>query len=142
MNSWIDTIRNCTENMITGTMSTDNSNFSNADINSENDETRLSGQLSSDETLAEIQTRKCNRVCVDCSGIHRSLGTHVSKVRSLVLDKWSSPSKALLNACGNHIMNSLLEAEILSQDGWSKPSASAPRKVKKRFIKAKYLWKG
>uniref|UniRef100_A0A8C8ZGU4 Arf-GAP with coiled-coil, ANK repeat and PH domain-containing protein n=1 Tax=Prolemur simus TaxID=1328070 RepID=A0A8C8ZGU4_PROSS len=27
-------------------------------------------------------------LCIECSGIHRSLGVHCSKVRSLTLDSW------------------------------------------------------
>lgn len=28
-------------------------------------------------------------VCIRCSGVHRSMGTHISKVKSVDLDTWS-----------------------------------------------------
>ena len=33
----------------------------------------------------------CVPLCLECAGCHRSMGTHVSRVRSLVLDTWESP---------------------------------------------------
>ena len=40
-------------------------------------------------------------ICIECSGIHRSFGTHISKVRSIKLDKWEQSWVNQLKSVGN-----------------------------------------
>ena len=40
-------------------------------------------------------------VCLQCSGIHRSLGTHITFVQSLKLDKWTDENLAKMKVGGN-----------------------------------------
>ena len=40
-------------------------------------------------------------ICLQCSGVHRSLGTHITFVQSLKLDKWSDENIAKMKAGGN-----------------------------------------
>jgi hypothetical protein len=48
--------------------------------------------------------------CITCSGIHRSLGSHVSKVRSVDLDNWSDEHVRSAMSTGNAYVNSIFEA--------------------------------
>lgn len=44
-------------------------------------------------------------LCIDCSGIHRSIGTHISKVKSVNLDTWTNEQVENMIAWGNQRAN-------------------------------------
>ena len=81
-------------------------------------------------------------LCIECSGVHRSLGVHLSKVRSLKLDSLSDSECRLLLALGNERANSIWEADVGLQQGWTKPNGNGGRQSKENWIKSKYMWKG
>ncbi|XP_058408593.1 arf-GAP with coiled-coil, ANK repeat and PH domain-containing protein 3 isoform X11 [Diceros bicornis minor] len=79
-------------------------------------------------------------LCIECSGIHRSLGVHCSKVRSLTLDSWEPELLKLMCELGNSAVNHIYEAQCEGL-GSRKPTASSPRQDKEAWIKDKYVEK-
>ncbi|KAL7890571.1 hypothetical protein AOLI_G00000470 [Acnodon oligacanthus] len=74
-------------------------------------------------------------ICIECSGIHRNLGTHLSRVRSLDLDEWPLELIKVMSAIGNELANSVWEANA---QGRLKPAPDASREERERWIRAKY----
>ncbi|XP_067423365.1 arf-GAP with coiled-coil, ANK repeat and PH domain-containing protein 3 [Emydura macquarii macquarii] len=79
-------------------------------------------------------------LCIECSGIHRSLGVHCSKVRSLTLDSWEPELLKLMCELGNSTMNQIYEAQC-EELGLKKPTAGSSRQDKEAWIKVKYVEK-
>uniref|UniRef100_A0A672ZNG6 ArfGAP with GTPase domain, ankyrin repeat and PH domain 1 n=1 Tax=Sphaeramia orbicularis TaxID=375764 RepID=A0A672ZNG6_9TELE len=74
-------------------------------------------------------------ICIECSGIHRNLGTHLSRVRSLDLDEWPLELIKVMSSIGNELANSVWEANA---QGRLKPGPDASREERERWIRAKY----
>lgn len=74
-------------------------------------------------------------MCIECSGIHRNLGTHLSRVRSLDLDDWPGELIVVMTAIGNALANAVWEGAV---EGYQKPGPESSREEKERWIRAKY----
>ena len=51
-------------------------------------------------------------ICLQCSGVHRSFGTHVSQIRSVRLDKWNPSQVNFMAATGNVKANQIWEYSV------------------------------
>ncbi|KAM5163460.1 arf-GAP with SH3 domain, ANK repeat and PH domain-containing protein 2 isoform 4-T4 [Mantella aurantiaca] len=78
--------------------------------------------------------------CIECSGIHRELGVHYSRIQSLTLDVLGTSELLLAKNIGNTAFNEIMET-FLPVDDTVKPVPSSDMNARKDYITAKYIEK-
>eukprot|EP00913_Durusdinium_trenchii_P018892 g17753.t1 len=85
-------------------------------------------------------------ICETCAGMHRNLGTHISKVKSTTMDKWNEEQAVPCRNIGNFMSNSFYEYNLppktkyvtsVKSSGGDKIDTGEARKLE-RWIRAKY----
>uniref|UniRef100_A0A667ZBR3 ArfGAP with SH3 domain, ankyrin repeat and PH domain 3 n=1 Tax=Myripristis murdjan TaxID=586833 RepID=A0A667ZBR3_9TELE len=74
--------------------------------------------------------------CIECSGIHRELGVHFSRIQSLTLDLLSTSELLLAVSIGNTRFNDIMEAGLPNDS--VKPLPRSDMNARKEYIVAKY----
>ncbi|KAG6449306.1 hypothetical protein O3G_MSEX005976 [Manduca sexta] len=72
-------------------------------------------------------------LCIRCAGIHRNLGVHISKVKSVNLDSWTPEQVVSLQQMGNSRARAVYEANL--PDSFRRPQNDSSLEA---FIRAKY----
>ncbi|XP_050999810.1 arf-GAP with SH3 domain, ANK repeat and PH domain-containing protein 2 isoform X1 [Acomys russatus] len=76
--------------------------------------------------------------CIECSGIHRELGVHYSRMQSLTLDVLGTSELLLAKNIGNAGFNEIMECCLPSEDP-VKPNPGSDMIARKDYITAKYI---
>uniref|UniRef100_A0A8C2UNA7 ArfGAP with SH3 domain, ankyrin repeat and PH domain 2 n=1 Tax=Chinchilla lanigera TaxID=34839 RepID=A0A8C2UNA7_CHILA len=76
--------------------------------------------------------------CIECSGIHRELGVHYSRMQSLTLDVLGTSELLLAKNIGNAGFNEIMECCLPAEDA-VKPNPGSDMNARKDYITAKYI---
>ncbi|XP_052832589.1 arf-GAP with coiled-coil, ANK repeat and PH domain-containing protein 2 [Octopus bimaculoides] len=79
-------------------------------------------------------------LCIECSGIHRSFGVHMSKVRSIMLDAWEPELLKVMAELGNDVVNRTYESNV-GETVAAHATPDCTRGIREAWIRSKYIQK-
>uniref|UniRef100_A0A6Q2WYS9 ArfGAP with SH3 domain, ankyrin repeat and PH domain 1b n=1 Tax=Esox lucius TaxID=8010 RepID=A0A6Q2WYS9_ESOLU len=71
--------------------------------------------------------------CIECSGIHREMGVHISRIQSMELDKLGTSELLLAKNVGNSSFNEIMEGNIPSLSAKPTPSSDISKELSVTF---------
>lgn len=75
-------------------------------------------------------------LCVNCAAIHRMLGAHLSKVKSIQLDQWNRDQVEFMECHGNAPSWKYYEHQV--PPSYRRPREKDPQVLREQWIRAKY----
>merc|ERR1719394_1687823 len=78
-------------------------------------------------------------LCIRCAGIHRNLGVHISRVKSVNLDSWTPQQVASMQMMGNSKARAVYEANL--PDDYRRPQndQAVEAFIRQKYEKKKYI---
>ena len=99
----------------------------------------ISSSTSTSTSTSNVSLHHGCFVCLECCASHRSLGTHVTRVKSVHMDSWTTAEIQSIEALGNKKTNDIFERHL--QEGqWAQriPNLHSSPMERELFVRAKY----
>ncbi|XP_051940347.1 stromal membrane-associated protein 1 [Hippocampus zosterae] len=77
-------------------------------------------------------------ICIRCAGIHRNLGVHISRVKSVNLDQWTSDQIQRIQDMGNTKARQLYEADLPTNFRRPQTDQAVEFFIRDKYEKKKY----
>jgi len=81
-------------------------------------------------------------LCIRCAGIHRNLGVHISKVKSVNLDSWTPSQVASMQAMGNSKGRAVYEARLPEDFRRPQTDQAVEAFARQKYEKKKFMKEG
>lgn len=81
-------------------------------------------------------------LCIRCAGLHRNLGVHISKVKSVTLDSWTQEQVQSMRVMGNAKARAVYESELPQLFRRPQTDQTLEQFIRAKYEAKRYIMKG